>query len=87
MRKCREVAVLRKVKSQGSGDLFHRFDLRRTADATDRVPTLIAGRTPEWKSLIQEISDHRYRNDVRRNVGRDVARLRFIPAVRETTAT
>ena len=77
-RKRFELAVLREVEAQSAGDLLHRLDLRRAADSRDGDADVDGGPLASEEQVGLEkdlaVSD---RNDVRRNVGRDVTGLRF----------
>src|SRR5213596_1103383 len=73
-----ELAVLREVEPQATRDLFHRLDLRVAADARHRNARI--DRRPhvrvEHVGLEEDLAVGD-RNDVRGDVGGDVARLRF----------
>ena len=78
LRERRELAVLREVETQRAGDLAHRLDLRRSADARDRVAD-VDRRTD---ALVEQVALEEDlavgdRDDVGRNVGREVAGLRL----------
>src|SRR5581483_4438584 len=78
LRERRQLAILREREPQGAGDLTHGLDLRRTADARDRVADVDRG----THALVEEVRLQEDlavgdRDDVRRNVRRQVARLRF----------
>ena len=78
LRERRELAVLREIEPQRAGDLPHRLDLRRAADARDRVADVDrrADALVEQVALEEDlpVGD---RDDVGRDVGREVAGLRF----------
>src|SRR5215213_3608148 len=78
LRERRELAILREVEPQRAGNLPHRFDLRRAADARYRIADVDGGphALVEQVSLEEELAV-RDRNDVGRNVRGQVARLRF----------
>ena len=78
LRERRELAVLREVEPQRAGDLPHRLDLRRPADARHRVADV--DRRPH--ALVEQIRLEEDlavgdRDDVGRNVRREVAGLRL----------
>src|SRR4051794_37487127 len=78
LRERRELTVLREVETQRPGDLAHRFHLRRPADAADRVAD-VDRRTD---ALVEQVGLEEdlpvgNRDDVRRDVGREVAGLRL----------
>ena len=78
LRERRQLAVLREVETQRAGDLPHRLDLRRAADARHRVAD-VDGRTD---ALVEQIALEEDlavgdRDDVGRDVGREVAGLRL----------
>ena len=78
LRERRQLAVLREVEPQRAGHLPHRLDLRRAADARHRVAD-VDGRT---HALVEEIRLQEDlavgdRDDVGRDVRRQVARLRL----------
>ena len=76
--KGREIAVLRELEFELTRHALHRFDLRRTADARHRKPDIDRGPDALEEELRREIDlSVRDRDDVGRNVGRNVARLRF----------
>ena len=78
LRKALEFAILRQVQAKCTGDLFHRLDLGCTTDAANRNTDVDRRtRTGVEQVRIEEDLAVGNRNDVRRNVGRDVARLRF----------
>ena len=78
LRERRELAVLREVEPQRAGDLPHRLDLRRAADARHRVAD-VDRRTDALVEQIRLEEDLAVgdRDDVGRNVGREVAGLRL----------
>ena len=70
--------ILREVEAQRAGHLAHRLDLRRAADARDRVAD-VDRRTD---ALVEQVALEEDlpvgdRDDVGRDVGREVARLRL----------
>ena len=73
-----ELAVLREVELQRAGDLLHRLDLRRRADARDREAGVHRGPDPLVEEVGLEVDltvgDG---DDVRRDVSGDVVRLRL----------
>src|SRR3954469_4870679 len=78
LRERRELTVLREVETQRPGDLAHRFHLRRPADAADRVAD-VDRRTD---ALVEQVGLEEDlpvgdRDDVGRDVGREVAGLRL----------
>ncbi len=74
----RELAVLRHIETQRTGHLPHGLDLRVAADAAD-------GNTDVDRGAYARVEEVRFeinlavgdRNHIRRNVGGDVAGLRF----------
>ena len=76
--KCRQLAKLCEVDTQRTGDLLHRLDLCRTADAGNRVAD-VDSRTHARVEKIGFEKDLSVgdRDHVRRNVSRDVAGLRL----------
>ena len=78
LRERRELAVLREVEPQRAGDLPHRLDLRRAADARHRVADVDrrADALVEQVRLEEDLAVGD-RDDVGRNVGRQVAGLRL----------
>ncbi len=73
-----ELPVLREIEPQTACDRLHRFDLRRAAHARDRDADVDRGAdTSEEEIRLEEDLPVGNRDDVRRDVGRDVARLRF----------
>ena len=71
-----ERAVLREVELQRAGDLLHRLDLRGTADAGDRDADVDGGTLVGVEQVgLQEDLAVGDRDDVGRDVGRDVVRL------------
>ncbi len=78
LRECRELPVLREVEPERTGERAHRADLRRAADAGHGDPDVdrrAHARVEEVR--LQEDLAVGDRDDVRRDVGRDVARLRL----------
>ena len=78
LRERRQLAVLREVESQRAGHLAHRLDLRRAADARHRVADVDRG----TDALVEQVRFEEDlavgdRDDVRRDVGRQVAGLRL----------
>ena len=78
LRERRQFAELRQITFDTAGDLFHRFDLRGGTDARHGETDGNGG----TNALIEQIGFQinlavRDRNHVRRNVSRNVARLRF----------
>ena len=78
LRERRELAVLREVEPQRAGDLPHRLDLRRAADARHRVADVDrrADALVEQVALEEDLAVGD-RDDVGRDVGRQVAGLRL----------
>ena len=78
LRERRELAVLREVETQRAGDLAHRLDLRRAADARHRVADVDrrADALVEQVGLEEDLAVGD-RDDVGRDVGREVAGLRL----------
>ena len=78
LRERRQLAVLREVEPQRAGDLPHRLDLRRAADARHRVAD-VDRRTDALVEQVRLQEDLAVgdRDDVGRNVGREVAGLRL----------
>ena len=78
LRERRELAVLRQVQPQRTRDLAHGLDLRRPADARHRVADVDRGADALVKQIrLQEDLPVGDRNDVGRNVRREVAGLRL----------
>ena len=73
-----ELAVLREVETQRTGDLLHRLDLRVAADSRDRDAD-VDGRADALEEQVglQEDLAVGDRDDVGRDVGRHVAGLRL----------
>src|SRR5260370_373923 len=84
-----QLAILPKVEPQPPGDLLHRLDLRVAAHSTDGNAGVHGGPDVRVKEIgFEEDLSVGDRNDVGRNVGRDVARLRLDdrqPRQRSTT--
>ena len=78
LRERRELAILGEVQPQRAGHLAHRLDLRRPADARHRVAD-VDGRPDALMEQIRFEEDLAVgdRDDVRRNVRGQVARLRL----------
>ena len=69
LREGRELAVLREVQTQRTGHLPHGFDLRRAADAADRVADVDGGPDALVEQIrLEEDLTVGDRNDVRRDV-------------------
>ena len=78
LRERRELAILREVEPQRAGDLPHRLDLRRAADARHRVADVDGGTHALVEQIaLQEDLAVGDRDDVGRDVRREVAGLRF----------
>ena len=78
LRERRQLAELREVETQRAGHLAHRLDLRRAADARHRVADV----DRRADALVEEVRLQEDlavgdRDDVGRDVRRQVARLRF----------
>src|SRR4051812_7923903 len=77
-RECLELAVLCEIEAQAPGDLPHRLDLRRATDARHRDADVDRGPDAREKEIrFEEDLPVGDRDDVRRNVRRHVAGLRF----------
>src|SRR5207237_1786073 len=73
-----KLAVLREVEAERPGDLLHRLYLRRAADARDGVADVNRGAYPTVEEVcFEEDLPVRDRDDVRRDVCRDVSGLRL----------
>ena len=73
-----ELAVLREVEAQTAGDLLHRLDLRRATDARHRDADVDRrAHAGEEQVGLEEDLAVGDRDDVRRDVRRDVAGLRL----------
>src|SRR4051812_40777814 len=73
-----ELAVLRQVEAQAAGDLLHRLDLRVAADARHRDADVDGGADARVEEAgLEEDLPVGDRDDVGRDVGRHVARLRL----------
>ena len=71
-----QLAVLRELHAQTAGDRLHRLDLGVTADARHRVPDVQRGPLALVEQVgLEEALPVGDRDDVRRDVGRDVAVL------------
>ncbi len=78
LRERREIAVLRELELELTGDGLHRLGLRRAADARYREPDVDRGTDALEKQLRRQVDlPVGNRDDVRRNVGREVAGLRL----------
>ena len=78
LREARQLPVLRQIHAQAAGDLLHRAELRSAADTRDRK-THVDGRTHAGVEQIRLKEDLTVRDgdDVRRDIGGDIARLRL----------
>jgi hypothetical protein len=78
LREGRHGAVLREVEAERAGDLLHRLDLRVAADAADRDADVDGGADAREEEVrLEEDLPVGDRDDVRRDVRRDVAGLRL----------
>ena len=78
LREGRELAELREVEAERAGDRAHGLDLRGAADARHRDADVDGGAHARVEEVgLEEDLPVRDRDDVRRDVGRDVAGLRL----------
>src|SRR6202008_4104994 len=78
LRKRLQLTELGQVETKCSCNLFHRLDLRRATDARNAVTDVDGGAEAAVEKIgFKEDLTVSDRNHVRRNVCRDVARLRF----------
>jgi hypothetical protein len=88
LRECGHLAILREVQSKRPGHLLHGLDLRGSSDPGDRQTDVDRRADTGVEEIAPQIDlTVRDRNDVRRNVRRHVASLRFDDGKRRETAS